>query len=159
MGRLDNFAAWIGKKLIRYAARRSNMVQHAKSEWKITFPTGDPMQDSIGENILDMVSLFSLENHSGFSAAYATIFIEKALEFEPFSPLTGSESEWGEPFNHEGTRQNKRCSHVFKSSDGKAYDINGRVFRDESGACFTSSDSWVDVTFPYVPTTEYVSAH
>src|SRR3546814_1275244 len=80
----------------------------------------------------------------------------KALRFEPFSPLTGAESEWGEPYDWAGTQQSKRCSHVFRDKDGAAYDINGKVFVEESGASYTSSDSRVAINFPYVPHTEYV---
>lgn len=54
------------------------------------------------------------------------------------------------------THQNKRCSHVFKDKDGNAYDIDGKVFREPDGCCFTSKDSFVPVTFPYTPKTEYV---
>jgi hypothetical protein len=62
--------------------------------------------------------------------------------------------------------QNKRCSHVFKQADrfdGQAYDIDGIIFYDwytdeegnKSKSYFTSADSRVPVTFPYVPTREY----
>jgi len=45
---------------------------------------------------------------------------------------------------------------VFKDETGEAYDINGKVFREPSGSCYTSFESRVPVTFPYTPTTEYV---
>jgi len=45
---------------------------------------------------------------------------------------------------------------VFKDADGRAYDIDGRVFREPNGCCYTSSDSRVYITFPYRPKTEYV---
>ena len=145
-----------GRRLIRYSQRDSNYLKHAKSEWAIAFPERDEMQDAMGEHVADMVAMFGLEGHSGFSASYARQYIDKALNFEPFSPLTGDDSEWGEPYSCDGSRQNKRCSHVFKDADGRAYDINGRVFREADGACFTSKDSRVYVDFPYRPTTEYV---
>ena len=52
--------------------------------------------------------------------------------------------------------QNNRASHVFKCSDGQAYDIEGKIFRDKAGHCYTNRDSRVDVTFPYTPKREYV---
>lgn len=161
MRSLDYYAGEIGRRLVRWSQRDSNCLRHARDEWAITFPlTGDAdadrMQALVGENVADMVAMFGLQGHSGFSASYAQRYIEQALRFEPFSPLTGAESEWGEPFEYNGSQQNKRCSHVFRDSDGRAYDIDGRVFRDPSGACYTNKDSRVYIKFPYTPKTEYV---
>jgi hypothetical protein len=68
--------------------------------------------------------------------------------FEPLTPLTGGDEEWVEVTP--GCLQNKRCSHVFKEN-GQAYDIQGKVFREASGSTYTSGDSRVPVTFPYMP--------
>ena len=38
----------------------------------------------------------------------------------------------------------------------EVYDMDGRVFREPNGTCYTSRNSRVDITFPYTPTTEYV---
>ena len=154
--RINALAGELGRRLVRWSQRDSNYLLHAQDEWSITFPEYDEMQAQMGEHILDMVAMFGLEGHSGFSAGYAQNYIEKALKFEPFSPLTGAESEWAEAYGEDGTRQNKRCSHVFKGSDGRAYDIDGRIFREPDGACFTSKDSRVFIEFPYTPTTEIV---
>ncbi|CDO34754.1 hypothetical protein SPHV1_1910001 [Novosphingobium sp. KN65.2] len=152
--RINHMIGELGRRLVRWSQRDSNYLKHARSEWKIAFPEQCDMQDAIGENVLDMVAMFGLEGHSGFSAGYAQQFIEKAMKFEPFSPLTGDESEWSEIGR--GSQQNKRCSHVFRDEDGRAYDIDGRVFIDASGAAYTNIDSRVYIEFPYVPTTEYV---
>jgi hypothetical protein len=137
----------------------------------------------IGESIMRMIEVFSDEGHSGMSASIAISTFQRVANFEPLTPLTGDDDEWNdisddsftafaitEPdaegleiintINEAVTRkhvlfQNKRCSHVFKDENG-AYDSQGRVFREPSGACFTSSDSRVPVTFPYVPKVEYV---
>lgn len=154
--RVNHYAGQIGRRLIRWAERDSNQLRHARDEWAITFPNGGEMQDAMGEHILDMVAMFALEGHSGFSASYARQYIDKALRFEPFSPLTGTESEWAEPYSSDGTRQNKRCSHVFMDADGNAYDINGKVFVEHDGAAYTNRDSRVPITFPYIPQTERV---
>jgi hypothetical protein len=102
-----------------------------------------------------MIEVFSDEGHSGFSANYAVAILQKLLKFEPLSPLTGEDSEWNLISEKENLYQNKRCSHVFREN-GKAYDINGKVFVQENGSAYTSRDSRVDVTFPYTPKTEYV---
>lgn len=114
---------------------------------------GDEMQSEMNKCILDIVKIFADQGHSGMSAAYAIGALEKLLRFEPLKPLTGDDSEWTEVTD--GTFQNKRCPHVFKE-DGKAYDIEGKIFRDPDGCCYTSSDSRVYITFPYTPTREYV---
>lgn len=112
----------------------------------------------LGEAVMKMIDVFADEGHSGMSASIAINAFEKVARYEPLTPLTGGEDEWvlhdgygGEPFY-----QNKRCSRVFKGPDGKAYDIEGRVFREPSGSCYCSGESRVFVTFPYTPTREYV---
>src|SRR3546814_6163544 len=99
------------------------------------------MQAQMGEHILDMVAMFGLEGHSGFSASYARQYIDKALRFEPFSPLTGADSEWGEPYDWAGTQQSKRGSHVLRDQTGAAYEHNGKEFVEESVASHTYSDT------------------
>lgn len=136
----------------------------------------------LGEAVLKMIDQFAEEGHSGMSASIAISVFEKLARFEPLRPLTGEDDEWNdisdngftafaitEPDEdaqevidainggHGGRRlwQNKRCSHVFKDENG-AYDSQGRVFREPSGACFTNAESRVPVTFPYTPKVEYV---
>lgn len=134
-------------------------VSHAKRELEIAglFGKDSDYGGMMGTAIIDMMKLFSMEGHSGFSAGMATSIFEKVSRFEPLTPLTGADDEWTDVAERDGKPlfQNKRCSHVFKEGD-YAYDINGKVFRDPSGACFTSRDSRVPVTFPYSPKTEYV---
>jgi len=79
---------------------------------------------------------------------------ERVARFEPLISLTGEDNEWYEV--GEGTYQNKRCSHVFKEN-GQAYDIDGKVFREPNGNCYTSGKSRVNITFPYTPKTEYIN--
>lgn len=128
----------------------------------------------IGDAVMKMIRQFAEEGHSGFSAGMAISIFQKVARFEPLTPLTGNDDEWMEigfgdfstvsrpAFNHglvvterSTLYQNKRCSHVFKDGD-YAYDIDGRIFRDRDGFCYTSIDSRVAVTFPYTPKREYV---
>ena len=41
---LNNLAANIGRRLVRWAQRDSNYLRHAQSEWRIAFPNGGEMQ-------------------------------------------------------------------------------------------------------------------
>lgn len=149
--------AAFGLWLVRSTERKSNYLKHLEREWSVVFPESDEMQDLMKRCIVDLTAVFASQGYSGFSAGYATGLLQKVLRFEPLSPLTGAEDEWADPYLGDGTQQNKRCSRVFRDADGRAYDIEGRVFVEASGAAYTNRDSRVYVTFPYTPTTERVS--
>ena len=152
----------------------SNTQTHALTEFKAAGWLDDDgnyideMQESICKHILELIKVFSDEGHSGSTAPYTVDIFKKLAMFEPITPLTGEDWEWTEisremSGSNNGTLyQNKRCSRVFKDDDG-AYDIDGKVFYDwytnENGdrhkSYYTSRDSRVPVTFPYIPTTVY----
>lgn len=140
----------------------SNLVEHAKREFlALGYMPIEEEEDGpnkwIQENVLELLRVFSEQGHSGSSAPYCVGMFKKLAMFEPLGPLTGEDHEWSEV--SDGVFQNKHCSHVFKQADrfnGQAYDLNGRVFREPNGCCYTKNGSCVPVTFPYTPTTEYV---
>lgn len=150
----------------------SNLQKHALQEFMAAgWLDGegkfkDEMQEMICKHVLKLIEVFSEEGHSGSSAPYAINLFQKLASFEPIAPLTGEDWEWCEV--SDGVFQNKRCSRVFKQADrfnGQAYDIDGKIFWEwytdkETGEKFksyyTSSESFVPVTFPYTPTKEYV---
>jgi hypothetical protein len=148
-----------------------SLKAHAINELDIIGLTeDDEMNGEMRKHILHMIDEFSKEGHSGFSASYAVSILAKLLKYEPLTPLTGEDSEWMEIAKemtdpNQGTLyQNKRASHVFKDDSG-AYDINGKVFvehwRDKEtdemcSSSYTSMESRVPVTFPYVPTVQYI---
>lgn len=136
----------------------SNLVDHAEVELELIGmgkDAPDKMNRLMHDNIIEMIEKFSEQGHSGFSASYAAGLLQKLMDFEPISDLTGADSEW----NEVGTNQwqNRRCSHVFKDKD-HAYDIDGKIFytKDDHSDTYTSSDSHVTITFPYRPKREYV---
>lgn len=149
----------------------SNYVKHAMQEFRAAGWTdengkfNDEMQEMICSHVLELLEVFGGEGHSGSSAPYAINLFKQLASFEPVAPLTGEDWEWTDVAEQNGGPlwQNKRCSHVFKDLNG-AYDIDGIVFYDwytdkDTGekykAHYTSRDSRVPVTFPYVPKTEY----
>jgi hypothetical protein len=142
----------------------SNLHRHALAEFRAAGWTDadgkfeDEMQEDICKHVLELLKVFSDEGHSGSTAPYTVNMFKKLAMFEPIVPLTGEDWEWHEP--SPGVFQNIRCSRVFKQADrfnGQAYDIEGRVFREPTGACYTGAESCVPVTFPYTPKTEYVN--
>lgn len=134
----------------------------------------DDMQELLCTQVLELLDLFAEHGHSGFSAPFAIDLFSKLAKFDPLVPLTGEDWEWTQLDYDDNIKfQNVRCSRVFKDADGRAYDIDGRVFYEwrtrpldegESGypgihsykSHYTSRDSRVYIDFPYTPTTEYV---
>jgi len=137
--------------LLIEGTKDSNMTDHVNREWQYAFEPGkDKMQDLMGECVRDMVMLFAMQGHSGFSASCAIACIEKALRQEPLSPLSGVDGEWTE--YADGLFQNKRLSRVFKDGkDGQAYELDGYAWRDKDGHCYTDGNSRRKVNFPYMP--------
>lgn len=125
-------------------------------------PDCTDINKTMREHILQMIDTFSEGEHSGFSASYAISILEKLLRFEPITPLTGNDDEWMKISSD--TYQNIRCGHVFKTDNGDAYDIEGRIFYEEfvdkNGETFknhfTCFESRTPVTFPYTPTKVYL---
>jgi len=142
-----------------------SLLEYAKDELDRIGMTadGDGFNVKMRNHILHMVEEFAKEGHSGFSAKYAILCLDKLLKYEPLSPLTGEDDEW-EYVGDRGDNpayQNKRCSRVFKNTDGKVYDIDGYMFwswaTDEKGNRFKKQyTSHKYIEFPYSPTTEYV---
>jgi len=151
---IEKFTLYLLHILIRHS--HSNYFSHARRELKAQ--GYDPQEKDgpnrwIQDNLNELLVVFSLQGHSGSSAPYcANVFKALAL-FEPIGPLTGVDEEWNEV--GDGVFQNNRCSHVFKEN-GEAYDIEGRIFREPNGGCYTNGKSRVAVVFPYTPKREYV---
>lgn len=141
--------------LVVWLNRDSNYLSHVRREVPEWFQETGPNR-WMADGTVELLSILSHQGHSGGSIGFAVEFFAAMARFKPWGPLTGAETEWGEPNDWDGTQQNRRCGHVFRDKDGRAYDINGRVFREANGACYTGKDSHVDITFPYTPKTEYV---
>lgn len=137
----------------------SNLVKHAEVELAAIGMGEDAeeMDKTMRDNILEMVTVFSKQGHSGFSAGYAASVLHKLLNYEPLGPLTGEDSEWQDVGEQSGypLKQNIRCGHVFKEGD-KAYDTEGIIFRDPDGTTWINHESRTPVTFPYTPERQYV---
>ncbi len=133
----------------------SSLLEHAEREFEVAgwLSENDPMQNQMMANMRQLLKVFSAQGHSGFSANYAANLFNQLVRFETITPLTGADCEWVDV--GDGIFQNKRAGHVFKEDD-KAYDIEGKIFRDADGVCYTSRESRVPVTFPYTPKREYI---
>jgi hypothetical protein len=128
---------------------KMTLIKHAELEFEIAGwkkKDTDSMQKQIMKNLLELLTIFSNQGHSGSSAPYVLNLFNKLARFEIIKPLTGKKSEWLEC--SPGLWQNKRDSRVFKDRNS-AWFIDGKVFSDDEGATFfTSKKSFVPITFP-----------
>ena len=154
-----------------------SLVEHAKAEFRAAGwcdENGvfiDEMQHMICDNAIELLTIFGEQGHSGSSAPYLLNIFDRLAKWEPIVPLTGEDWEWNDTGH--GVLQNKRCSRVFKDTDGRAYDIDGRVFWEwckpyddrepfePYKSYYTSRDSRVYIEFPYIvpEKPEYVYRH
>jgi hypothetical protein len=134
-----------------------NIIEYAKRELDLVgMPedSQDPLNLAMRNYILKAVEDFSNQNFSGISAANAVTILSRILQVQPLVHLTGEDWEWVEV--EQNLYQNIRCGSVFKNS-ASAWDINGKIFIDKDGGAFTSSESRVYISFPYMPNKEYVN--
>lgn len=138
------------------------LIDHAKAELDLiglTEDAKDSMDRMMRQNILSVITLFSGQGHSGGTASYAIQLITRLLRYEPITALTGADDEWRDMSEISDRKmwQNLRCSRVIKEADGKCYDLEGKIFVNPDGSQWTNRESWVEVTFPYIPKHEFVN--
>lgn len=138
----------------------SSLIKHALVEFKaagwldVDGNYCDDMQKLMCEQVMELLVLFNSHGHSGHSAPYAINLLKKLAMYDPISPLTGDDDEWQEI--DADLSQNKRDSSVFKGN-GVAYWVDGIVFREPGGVCYTNIDSRVYIEFPWVkPESKYI---
>jgi len=143
----------------------SNLITHAKREFLALgyIPLDQPQEDGpnkwIQESVLKLLEVFGEQGHSGFSAPYCIQMFKKLAGFKPLCPLQGTDDEWADMSGMSGEPmwQNKRACNVFKGADGRAYQIDGIVFEDPDGSCWTNGESRKYIeSFPYTPTQKTV---
>ena len=129
----------------------------------------------VRDAVLDLVNLLSAQGHSGGSIRTVVAVLTELVEGKPLTPLTGEADEWIQtghkalgvmeagmpdhpaPIDTVPVWQNSRCSRVFAEGEigtpgFKAYLVDGLVWRDPSGACYTNYASRVDIpSFPFTP--------
>jgi hypothetical protein len=141
-------------RILKY--KPTNLYKYASRE--LVYVGTDDMGLAMSKDILEIVTVFSTQGHSGFSAPYATDIIQKLLEYKPLTDLTGDDSEWMKV--GDGLYQNNRNSAVFKNIDrfdGQAYYLDGKIFVEPDGNTYTSIKSLTVLTFPCTPKSIYVN--
>jgi hypothetical protein len=133
-----------------------SLIEHAKRELLAAGYSPDADDGPtrwIYEYVVSLIKTFAEQGHSGQSAPIVASIFGELARFRPLGPLRGTDDEWAEV--DAGIWQNNRCSRIFKGEDGRAYDIDGIIWRDPDGSCFTNGSSRVYVDFPYTPKSEY----
>ena len=116
--------------------------------------------------VLAMIQAFGESGQSGGSAPYTAgcivSVLKKLMAYEPLTPLTGHDEEWGDvgPMNGSPMWQNRRDSRVFKHEDGRVT-FNDAIIWEEEDGCRIAG--WVGgfspsqpITLPCTPKTRYV---
>jgi hypothetical protein len=161
----------------------SNTASYAQRELEIlvksaTDPENRPIVEPFIPEILALCEKFGLSGQSGGSAPYTASAIvqsiKKLLLQKPIMPMTGIDEEWinvahyGDKDEKICVWQNRRCSNLFKNSEGKAWYLDAIVWKGdtkgESGNdwdtfCGTVDGimSWQFVkSFPFTPKTFYI---
>lgn len=162
-----------------------NLLSFAETELDIlvksnTDLTNRSVIEQFIPEILELVKKFGDSGQSGGSAPYVThalsTTIEKLCSYEPLSPITGIDEEWVDvsSYSDEPMWQNKRCSSLFKYSDGNCKYIDAVIKRTPNGNCYTggfwlsksdylsgNKDSRIGAgqliqSFPFTPKTFYI---
>jgi len=139
----------------------SNLLKHAERELSLIGYDGkDEYNNMAKAAIMELLSTFANQGHSGFSANYVTDVFNKLARFETLSPLTGEENEWNDVTEMSGDRktlfQNNRNSAVFKDDTG-CYYINACLWIEDNGNTYANKKSRGYIkSFPFTPKTFYV---
>lgn len=147
------------------------LIEHAKSELELAglfSDTGDFYGGMTGNAVMELIEVFAKQGHSGMSAAGVIHLFSKLANFEPISPVQGTDDEWVNTFDD--MLQNKRYSAVFKHSDGTCTYNDAVVKRCPNGTTWTGplyltrEDAINNINqikvkikgFPFTPKTFYI---
>lgn len=103
------------------------LVQHAETELRRAglFDADSDYDGAIGPAVLELVSKFAEQGHSGFSARLVLLAFDKVARFMPLTGITSSPDEWMQISNDRpggpATWQSRRQSTCFSLDGGKTY--------------------------------------
>jgi hypothetical protein len=139
----------------------SNLLKHAERELKfIGYDGKDEYNNMAKAAIMELLTTFANQGHSGFSANYIVNLFNKLAKYETLSPLKGNDDEWGNVSDMSGDRktlfQNNRDGRVFKNDDG-AFFTEAIIWTESGESSYTNKDSNRYIkSFPFTPKTFYV---
>jgi hypothetical protein len=99
---------------------QSNLVAHARRELTIIREDTDVI-----DGLCKVVQAFADMGHSGGSAHFAALYLDKLLRYQPLSELTDDPGEWidrhAEGLTPLPLWQSKRHSEAFSTDGGRTY--------------------------------------
>jgi hypothetical protein len=130
----------------------TNTYLHAATELEILSKSAKdennrPIIEPFKNEILALCERFGMSGQSGGSAPYTASAISQAIKKlllqEPICPIMGIDDEWVNvretSEEDEMMYQNKRCSALFKSKNGKCWYLDAIVKKTQSGSCWSGS--------------------
>lgn len=125
----------------------TNTYSFARQELDILEATvPDAIVTPFANEILALCEAFGRSGQSGGSAPYTATAISKAVKKlllqEPICPVTGVDDEWvdvAEMNGGETLYQNKRCSGLFKETNGKCWYVDAIVKKIQDGTTWSGS--------------------
>lgn len=124
---------------------KSNALSFAETELEIlckSYPDSEnpPIIKDFIPEILALVGKFGLSGQSGGSAPYVASAISDAVKklclFKPICDITGLDEEFGGGTNE--MTQNKRCSALFRQTDGRCYYLDAITFKTQNGGTWSN---------------------
>ena len=109
----------------------SNLIDHAKHELELAGMYDDSDENGkynklVADAVLELVTKFAKQGHSGFSASMVREIFSKVSSFQTLTPITSNIDEWSD-VSHYGDMapdtmwQNKRNPAVFSYDKGKTW--------------------------------------
>ena len=125
------------KKFIEDHVRESCLMTYAQNELDLldierASIYGSYMRDAV----LEVLRVIDRQGHSGGSISEFMLLLERLVAFKPLTPLRLDDAEFGESYDKNGTRQNKRLSSVFMDARGGSYYIDAFTCQVVATACY-----------------------
>lgn len=120
MSKKSNRRHLINKKVLQRRSKNSNIVRHALRELELAgyFKANCGTNKLMKDDIVELLTVFADQGHSGSSAQWCINLFKKLANFEIISPLTLKDDEFNLCSLMENVYQNKRKSTIFKDSKG-----------------------------------------
>jgi len=100
---------------------KANLVKHAEFELKLA-ELDQEDSDYGGElykSVMELIKLFSSQEHSGYSANTTIALFSKLARFENITPIGKTADEWVKIGSN--VWQNKRAGHFFSNDGGETW--------------------------------------
>lgn len=102
-----------------------DLVTYAKKELGLAglFDKDADYGGMIGESVLELITIFSKQGHSGGSSEAVIELFTKLMQYEPLTPLTYEAGEWWDVSDLSGKPlwQNSRNFKIFSTDGGKTH--------------------------------------